>query len=327
MAKLLLVDGDRHNRTPTEDLLESTGHEVRRARNSLEALTMIRQQAFDLAIIDLDFLKTTTCGLIGAIRQNRPQTMILALASKDSSRTAEAWRYGAYDVITGDFNQDELGNHVSGALAESRAMARAGYVYKNPRGRDAISTGKRMVLAGIDAILVGLTFLAALTREFEIARIGDAVAAHMAELAAMSLGLIFCHIFILIYRRAYFPGNGATRTEKALHFLGNITYSYVMFLAILFLTDSAKYLFDRTTVILGYLAGLGALALNNLLIQPLLSARLRREGRRKFRIVGMEKASFENSESEKIDSSSAASATNRLKKLEKAVSRDTVSTE
>lgn len=290
MARVLIVEGDGGARSAVVETLSPLGHTIATASTLLEALGLIHSRQFDLVMLDIDAPDSSGQALIKTIRQTWPETMVLAFASDTSyAQAAESMRFGAYDIIPKPPQPAEVLESVNKALGEARLMRRAGYVYKDSRRGDKAFALKGVLLSLADTLLVGGGFLIALVWQIASLNIaGRGLARSLPEIAVISLGLAFCYFFVLVLRQMHCDYPSRSKTDKALYLLRNISYGYMMYLSLLFLADSARYVIDRTTVLLGFAIGYAGLLLNRMLIVPLVSSMLGREGKRSLKIIGAE---------------------------------------
>jgi len=290
MARLLIVDGRAGSRTSVVETLSPLRHKIATARTPLEALGLIHSRQFDLVMLDIDAPDSSGLALIKTIRQTWPETMVLAFANDSShAQAAESMRLGAYDIIPKPSQPAEVVESVNKALSEARLMRRAGYVYKDSRLGNKPFALKGVLLSLADTFLVGAGFLIALVWQISSLNIaGRGLARSLPEIAMMSLGLAFCYFFVLVLRQSHCDYPSRSKTDKALHLLRNISFGYMMYLSLLFLADSARFIVGRTTVLLGFAIGYAGLLLNRMLVVPLVSSMLGREGKRSLKIIGFE---------------------------------------
>jgi CheY-like chemotaxis protein len=290
MAKVLIIEVDGDDRRSVVETLSPLGHKIVTARTPIEGLGLIHSRRFDLIMLDIDTPDSSGKALIKTIRQTWPETMVLAFSNDSSHALAtESMRLGAYDIIPKPPQPSDVLESVNKALAEARLMRRAGYVYKDSRRGNKTLALKRVLLGLADTSLVGAGFLIALVWQISSLNIaGRELAGNLPEIAMMSLGLAFCYFFVLVLRQLQCEYPLRSKTDKALYLLRNISYGYMMYLSLLFLADSARYVIDRTTVLLGFAIGYVGLLLNRMLIVPLVSSMLGREGKRSLEIIGVE---------------------------------------
>jgi two-component system response regulator GlrR len=120
-GKLLVVDDDRNLLELIRMRLESSGFEVATARDEIEARTMLAEQVFDLAIIDLQLVHQDGISLMEEARSVSPDLPVIILTAHGSIESAvEAMRRGAYTYLTKPFDARELVLSIGRALENRR---------------------------------------------------------------------------------------------------------------------------------------------------------------------------------------------------------------
>lgn len=96
----MVVDDEDGIRSFLAESLEREGHEVSRAENGAEALTLAREQSFDLVITDLRMPVLGGMELVRTLRAEQPDVEIVVLtAFGDVSTAVEALKLGAFDYL------------------------------------------------------------------------------------------------------------------------------------------------------------------------------------------------------------------------------------
>jgi NtrC-family two-component system response regulator AlgB len=106
---LLVIDDEASLRRTLRTALESKGHRVAEAANGAQALDTLRQQRFDLALLDLRLGKENGLELLPELLRAAPGlhvVIITAHASLDSA--IEALRKGAFDYLPKPFTPNQL---------------------------------------------------------------------------------------------------------------------------------------------------------------------------------------------------------------------------
>jgi two-component system response regulator GlrR len=120
-GKLLVVDDDRNLLELIRMRLESSGFEVATARDEIKARTMLAEQVFDLAIIDLQLVHQDGISLMEEARSVSPDLPVIILTAHGSIESAvEAMRRGAYTYMTKPFDARELVLSIGRALENRR---------------------------------------------------------------------------------------------------------------------------------------------------------------------------------------------------------------
>jgi len=121
MALVLVVDDDVSLGKVLKGLLERAGLKVLLSCDVDSALTYVETQDLDLVITDLKMPGKSGMDLLTLSRQRRPALPVIMLSAYGNIEAAvAAMRRGAYDFITKPFDEKELLNVITKALAESR---------------------------------------------------------------------------------------------------------------------------------------------------------------------------------------------------------------
>lgn len=99
-ATILVVDDEANIRLMLADTLERDGHSVVTAASGEEALPLLRNHTFDLALLDLKMSGMSGMELLHGLRHQTPDTVVIILTAHASLETAvEALRQGAFDYL------------------------------------------------------------------------------------------------------------------------------------------------------------------------------------------------------------------------------------
>jgi DNA-binding NtrC family response regulator len=131
-AKILIVDDDRDILLGLENRIAWMGHEPVTADNGKDALRLIEQHEFDLALLDLELPGLSGLEILERVNgasRSTPQTekdtsstyttplIIILTAFGTIERAVHAMKFGAFDFLTKPFNADHLTVVVNKALA------------------------------------------------------------------------------------------------------------------------------------------------------------------------------------------------------------------
>ncbi len=105
----LVVDGDEAFRELCARFLTTQGHRSVPARDGQEALSLLRREWFDVALVDLRLPKLDGLQLVKIIKAEKPSPEVVILTGYGSiSSAVEAMRLGAYDYVTKPFQLHEM---------------------------------------------------------------------------------------------------------------------------------------------------------------------------------------------------------------------------
>ena len=124
LLHILVVDDENVVRESLSTWFREDGHQVGSAHDAREALTLLRREPWDLALVDIKMPGMDGLELNRQIQQHCPHTTVIimtAFASVDSA--VLALKEGAYDYITKPFDPDHL-THLVRQTAERRSLVR-----------------------------------------------------------------------------------------------------------------------------------------------------------------------------------------------------------
>lgn len=99
-AKILAMDDELGIRLFLEETLSRDGHHVVTVDSGEAALERIRQETFDLALLDLNLPGMGGMEVLEVLRQQAPDTVVIILTAHATLETAvEALRQGAHDYL------------------------------------------------------------------------------------------------------------------------------------------------------------------------------------------------------------------------------------
>lgn len=117
--KILVVDDEDTFRHFLKLNLQQQGYQITDSADGQTALKIIRQQIFDMALIDLRLADLDGLEIVRQLRQLTPQTSVIILTGYATLDSAiEALRQGAHDYLTKPFETEELLARVADALAK-----------------------------------------------------------------------------------------------------------------------------------------------------------------------------------------------------------------
>ena len=118
---ILIVDDDKNVLEILNLRLETEGYKVATAAEAEEALKMIKDELFDLALVDLKLSgKENGIELMERIHQDAPEIPVIILTAYGTIDTAvEAMKRGAYSYVTKPFNRRDLLMQIKNGLEKS----------------------------------------------------------------------------------------------------------------------------------------------------------------------------------------------------------------
>jgi DNA-binding NtrC family response regulator len=119
---ILVVDDEPIVVQSLGDWFRQDGHRVDTAQNGKEALRLIAEHSYDIALIDLKMPGMDGIELQERLARERPELTIIVMTAYASVDTAvRALKAGAYDYITKPFDPDEL-SHLVRRAGEHRSL-------------------------------------------------------------------------------------------------------------------------------------------------------------------------------------------------------------
>jgi two-component system response regulator PilR (NtrC family) len=117
MAKILIVDDDQGMRDFMDIMLVQEGYDVTSIGEPVKAIDLCRKTAFDLIITDLKMPKISGIDFLKAIKDQRPDAIVILITAYASGETAiKAMKEGAYDYVEKGGSIEELKKVVRAAL-------------------------------------------------------------------------------------------------------------------------------------------------------------------------------------------------------------------
>jgi nitrogen regulation protein NR(I) len=119
-SAILIVDDERSIRVGLKGLLTKEGYEVAVAESGDEALRLLDNQSFDLALTDLRMPGMDGLTLLQRIKARHPDAVVMMMTAYGSEKIAvEAMKAGAHDYIVKPFDNDEVKILVRQALEQT----------------------------------------------------------------------------------------------------------------------------------------------------------------------------------------------------------------
>ena len=109
IRRVLVADDEESIRWVLSKALAKKGLTVDLATTGTEALTMFRQHAYDLAVLDIKMPGISGLDLLTRFAEERPAALVVIMTAESSMKNAvEAMKRGAYDYLTKPFDLDVL---------------------------------------------------------------------------------------------------------------------------------------------------------------------------------------------------------------------------
>jgi DNA-binding NtrC family response regulator len=125
MAKIVIVDDDPAMVSVLSEVLREYRHEIVPANNSDRAFEVVKEQAPDLVLTDIEMPEGKPQGLklLQQIKEfNRSIPVIMITGQGTKERAVQALRGGAHDFIEKPFQIDELVKRIDNALIHEKAV-------------------------------------------------------------------------------------------------------------------------------------------------------------------------------------------------------------
>jgi len=106
---ILVVDDDRAHRTMLRTLLSGWGYSITEADDGSTAIEQVRQQPFDLILMDIRMVKVSGIEALDKIKVLNPAIPVIIMTAYSSIESAVvALKKGAYDYLTKPLDFDKL---------------------------------------------------------------------------------------------------------------------------------------------------------------------------------------------------------------------------
>ncbi len=117
-AEILVIDDEVAVNNNIRKILSKNDFNVDQAATKAEALEKIEENAYKLVLLDLKIPEVKGLELLKAIRDRRPETMVIIITGYASIETAvEASRMGAVDYLPKPFTPEEIRNATEKAFS------------------------------------------------------------------------------------------------------------------------------------------------------------------------------------------------------------------
>lgn len=115
---ILVVDDEQSMREFLDIMLTREGYQVSCADSCPSAIQMVEHTEFDLLLCDIRLGNMTGLDVLRAAKKKNPNTVVIMISAYASAETAvEAMNHGAFDYVPKPFDNNELKQTISKALA------------------------------------------------------------------------------------------------------------------------------------------------------------------------------------------------------------------
>ncbi len=109
LAKILVVDDEEHMLKLFEKILTKHGHDVRTAGGGIMAISLLKEEPFDLMFSDLMMPDLGGMDLLKEVKTGYPDIPFIVITAYGSIGSAvEAMKAGAFDYLTKPFRKDDI---------------------------------------------------------------------------------------------------------------------------------------------------------------------------------------------------------------------------
>ena len=109
LHRILVADDEESMRWVLSKALRKKGYSVDLAADGNQALRQVREQSYDLAIVDIKMPGMTGLEFLDKAREIRPDLLVVVMTAEASMKNAvEAMKRGAYDYITKPFDLEVI---------------------------------------------------------------------------------------------------------------------------------------------------------------------------------------------------------------------------
>lgn len=151
-ARILVVDDELSIRLFLEETLSRDGYQLALVESGEAALEQIRQENFDLALLDLNLGGINGMEVLAALRQQSPDTVVIILTAHATLDTAvEALRKGAHDYLFKPCKTVQLRESIrTGMLKRQRELQKRAILHQVER---SLTQGMANIQATINELV------------------------------------------------------------------------------------------------------------------------------------------------------------------------------
>ena len=120
-GKILVIEDEKSMREVLGILLEGEGYDVTAAADSVDGMSLLNRDIFDMVITDIKMPKINGFEILKKVREISPDTLVIMITAFGTTESAiEAMQMGAYDYIHKPFKVDEIRLVVKKALEKRK---------------------------------------------------------------------------------------------------------------------------------------------------------------------------------------------------------------
>jgi diguanylate cyclase (GGDEF)-like protein/PAS domain S-box-containing protein len=117
--RILVVDDEPRMLTALSELLRMRNHDVTSVSDGTTAIQLLREQSFDLVLLDLNMPGTDGFAVMAHIERNNPQTATIVVSGDTTIDSAiRAMRQGVHDFVRKPYAPDDLLRTIDQLLAQ-----------------------------------------------------------------------------------------------------------------------------------------------------------------------------------------------------------------
>jgi DNA-binding NtrC family response regulator len=126
-ARILVVDDERAVRMMLETALRAQGYRVQAAASGREARDQLKDEEFDLVLLDLQLGDTDGIEILRELKHFWPATEVILLTAHGSINSAiSALRHGAFDYLLKPAQIQDIRERVERGLEQRRVSQQRG---------------------------------------------------------------------------------------------------------------------------------------------------------------------------------------------------------
>ena len=124
--RILIVDDEKVIRDGVERALSGKGFAIAKAENGERGIEMIREDGFDVVLLDLMMPGIDGFGVLDWIKEHAPETQVIVVTGFATvSKAVSAMKQGAFDFVGKPFTPDYIRIVVDRAVEKMRLKAEA----------------------------------------------------------------------------------------------------------------------------------------------------------------------------------------------------------